>query len=68
MTRLDILVRTEAPIVIDLVDAYQNCPGVAVPTADPAAGWNNNPSWDNWKKSNPSPFDNKPSWDNWKKK
>ena len=31
------------------------------------AGFDNRPSWDNWKKS-PVPFDNRPTWDNWKKK
>lgn len=68
MTHLDSLVRTDAPIVVDLIDAHQKRCRATMPTAELAAPWNNNPSWDNWKKGNPSPFDNKPAWDNWKKK
>jgi hypothetical protein len=31
------------------------------------AGWNNKPTWDNWK-NKPSPWGNQPTWDNWDNK
>ncbi|WP_283132815.1 multiple cyclophane-containing RiPP AmcA [Rhizohabitans arisaemae] len=62
MPVLEYLVTTTSDVVRDLIRLY--VPERPVPMQ---AGFNNQPSWDNWSKS-PGPFDNRPSWDNWSKK
>jgi hypothetical protein len=56
------LAASDAPVVVDLIAVH----GVPLPEAAEAS-WDNQPTWDNWRKS-PAPFDNRPTWDNWKKK
>lgn len=56
MNLLAELVNSDHPVVVALAGG-----------TGPYAGWDNNPSWDNWKKS-PGPWDNRPSWDNWRKR
>lgn len=62
MTLLDILAASDAPVVVDLIAVH----GAPAPETTEAS-WDNQPTWDNWRKS-PAPFDNRPTWDNWKKK
>ncbi|WP_160311617.1 multiple cyclophane-containing RiPP AmcA [Streptacidiphilus melanogenes] len=55
MQLTDLLATTDAPVVADLT-AH----------AVGQAGWNNQPTWDNWTQS-PAPWSNAPTWDNWSK-
>ncbi|WP_318656344.1 multiple cyclophane-containing RiPP AmcA [Spongiactinospora rosea] len=57
MTILERLAASRAPVMMELTSSGP----------PPIDGFDNQPSWDNWKKS-PGPFDNRPSWDNWNKK
>lgn len=62
MTLLEQLAASHAPVVMDLITT----PGLCLPSTV-GASWDNQPTWDNWKKS-PAPFDNRPTWDNWNKR
>ena len=55
MQLTELLATTDAPVVADLT-AH----------AVGQAGWNNQPTWDNWTQS-PAPWGNQPTWDNWNK-